>query len=550
MRSFNNYYFKYFFDKYNVAQKLKSRIELLFEYIENNIEDSTNDKEIKDRIKSNKKVIKELVKKQLDKVKKIDENVYSKIKIQYDNLDKSEDKKEIQIIKNTILNNIEKEEINKRLTLNLFKSILSSSYFGQVSFLNVVKTALSYDEQLALMYKDYVSNIVEMGYIHDIVDGKYTIEDIDLYIKKVMENDVLSKEMLGIYSKIKKNYIDKNKKIEDIQNYIKEKVIDKCHLCENEYSLTSNYTEGNFVPLAISSDNMRNFFWNQNAKFPICDVCKLILFCIPAGITNISKTIKENGVYKEKQMLSFVNYDTTVFMLLKRNNNFSDISKRDIKNTNPYSELILNIVEQEEKITNWQLQNIFVIEFEAEYGAFSRMQYFNIKRHIADFFTKGYAKKTLNLIMDYKLKLQIVDYILKNKDIKYVITERLKEELIKERRYGYNIFLAVKTRLILNLLKKEDYEMSQIDKNNDKLFVLYNLGIQIHEQLKAKGEENKLDGYTYKMLNSIKTGNKKDFMDIIVRIHMAMGKDISPIFLEVMQNSKLDFESKRSYDLW
>ena len=52
-----------------------------------------------------------------------------------------------------------------------------------------------------------------------------------------------------------------------------------------------------------------------------------------------------------------------------------------------------------------------------------------------------------------------------------------------------------------------------------------------------------LDGYIYKMLNSIKAGNKKDFMDIVIRIHISMGKDVSPIFLEVMQNTDLDFES-------
>lgn len=83
----------------------------------------------------------------------------------------------------------------------------------------------------------------------------------------------------------------------------------------------------------------------------------------------------------------------------------------------------------------------------------------------------------------------------------------------------------------------------RVKKNNAKLSVLYNLGVSIHEELKAKKEDNKLDGYTYKMLNSIKSGNKKEFMDVVIRIHMSMGKDISPIFLEVMQDTDLDFES-------
>ena len=32
-------------------------------------------------------------------------------------------------------------------------------------------------------------------------------------------------------------------------------------------------------------------------------------------------------------------------------------------------------------------------------------------------------------------------------------------------------------------------------------------------------------------------------MDIVIRLHMAMGKDVSPIFIETMQTTGLDFES-------
>ena len=313
-------------------------------------------------------------------------------------------------------------------------------------------------------------------------------------------------------------------------------------LCENEIGLTTNYSEGNFVPLAISSDNARNFFWEQNVKMPICDICKLILFCIPAGITTITKTVKENGEYKEKQLLSFVNLDTSVKKLYKTNMNFGNKSRYENKEGNPYTELILDIVEQDKQISTWQLENIFVVEFEAEYGAYSRIEYFNIKRYVSRFFTQ-YSEQTLLKIRDYRYRLQIVDNVLKNKDIKYAINDRLRDELNKENTNGYNSFLATRVRMILNLLKKEDIEMEGIKKSDAKLKVLYNLGIQMHEDLKRTGEENKIDGYTYKMLNSIKAGNKKQFMDIVIRIHMSMGKDVSPIFIETMQTEGLDFES-------
>ena len=550
LRKFHKYYFKYFFQKYNVAENVENRTKNSFDYLENNIEvileNKDKEKERKDKIKSNKKYIKDTIKKQLDKIKKIDENTYEEMKEQYERIEKSSTKQEIIEIKEKLISDIEKDNINKRLTLNLFKSILSNTYYGQSSFLNVIKTSLSYEGQQELMYRDYVSNIVETGFINGIMKNEYSIEQIKEYIENAKESNI-TQEMEKIYSKIEKDYIGRSKTIEDIQKYLKEKVIKSCSMCENEIGLTTNYSEGNFVPLAISSDNARNFFWNQNVKMPICDVCKLILFCIPAGMTTITKTIKENGEYREKQVLSFVNFDTKVDMLYKTNINFGNKSRYENKNENPYSELILDIVEQDKQVSIWQLDNIFVVELEVEYGAYSRIEYFNIKRYISLFF-KDYAKKTLSKIWDYRYKLQIVDYIMKNKDIKYIINDRLRAEMPKEEAKGakknvYNSFLATQIRMILNILKKEGNEVENIKKNDDKLYVIYNLGVQIHEELKSKGEDNKLDGYTYKMLNSIKAGNKKEFMDIVIRLHMAMGKDVSSIFIEIMQTTGLDFES-------
>ena len=505
-------------------------------------EEKEKEKQRKDAIKSDKKNIKDTVKKQMDKIKKYDVITYDEMKNEYDKIDKATTKQEIEEIKDVLIKNFEKDSVNKKLTLNLFKSILGNTYYGQKSYLNVIKTSLSYEEQQELMYRDYVSNIVETGFINDVIQDKYNIEQIKQYIENAKKGNI-SQDIEKIYLKIEKDYINKSKTVEDIQKYLKEKVIKRCSMCENEIGLTENYSEANFVPLAISSENAKNFFWDLNAKMPICDICNLILYCIPAGMTTITKTIKENGEYRERPILSFVNLDTGVDMLYKTNINFSNKSRYENRKENPYSELILDIVEQDKQVSTWQLENIFVVEIDAEYLAYSRIEYFNIKRYMSIFFTQ-YAKKTLSKIWDYRYRLQIVDYIMKNKDIKYIINDRLRGELKKgEKKSGYNSFLATQIRVILNLLKKEEKEEMNIKKNNDKLYVIYNLGIQIHEELKSKSEDNKLNGYTYKMLNSIKAGNKKEFMDIVIRLHMAMGKDISPIFLETMQSTGLDFES-------
>ena len=551
LRDFHKYYFNYFFKKYNVAESVKNRTKSSFDYLENNIEvvldDKDKEKEREDKIKSNIKIIKSEISKQSKKIKEFDKEIYNEIEEQCTCIDKITQKTEIIEIKEKILSDLQKEKINKKLTMNKIRSILSNTYYGQMSFLQRNRSTMSYEEQQEVMYRDYLSNIVETGFINGIMQNEYSIEQIKEYIENARESNITD-NIEKIYSKIIKGYINKSKLIEDIQKYLKEEVIQRCSMCENEIGLITNYSEGNFVPLAISSDNARNFFWNQNVNMPICDVCKLILFCIPAGMTTITKTEKDidkgKWIYKEVSILSFVNYDTGIDRLYKTNINFENKSRYTNRNENPYSELILDIVEKDEQVSMWQLENIFVVEFDANYDKkYSRIEYFNIKRYMSIFFMQ-YSEKILSKICDYRYKLQIVDYIMKNKDIKYIINDRIRNEMSKgEKKNGYNSFLATQIRMILNTLKKEEKGVEEIKKNDNKLYVIYNLGVQIHSELKNKGEDNKIDGYTYKMLNSIKAGNKGEFMDIVIRVHMAMGKDVSPIFIETMQITGLDFES-------
>ena len=542
--NFHKYYFKYFFDTYNVANTASKRIDQSFNMVKKNLENAE-----KEKVKNEKKHLKELIKKQMDKIKKFDDDSYTIILDNYNQIDSIKELEQIETLQkivNNINEQIKLDKINKRLTMNLFKNILSQKYFGQPSFLNVVKTALSFEEQEEVMYKDYISNIIETNFLQEIIEEKYNIQDLQQMLEAKLQSELITKEVKQIYNNIMKKYIQKEEHIEDIIKYIQQNIFKSCSMCEHDNTLTNSYSESNFVPLAISSDNMKNFFWNQNAKFPVCDLCKLILFCIPAGITSITKTVKENEqgrtVYREKELLSFVNYDTDVITLYKTNNDFKNNSHRDKESeNNPYAQLILDIVSQNEKISNWQLDNIFVVEFEAEYLAYSRMEYFNIKRYVAQFF-RDYSNKTLNNISDYRFKLQIVDYMLKNKDIQKLINERLAEELKKENRFGYNCYLATKIKTYLKNLKKEDIKDVEdvIKKANGKLKVMYMLGNEIYEKLEKENSENKLDSYIYKMLNCIKGNRKSEFVDTAIRVIWSAGKDVPEIL--VKNNEEVDWQ--------
>ena len=541
-RSFADEYFEYCFIQYNVAERTMQRVANNFKIISQNLTKEPNNKEdenrIKEAIKTQKTYFKNTIKGQLIKIKKFDEDTYETISNAMNKIDEIKDKEQVQELDEIyalIKENLEKTNINQKLTMNFFKSILSNSYFGQPSFLNVVKSSLPYEEQKEVMYKDYISNIIEMDFIKDILSNKYDINEIKEIINK-KDQSQLTNQIIKIYQNILKK-----KDLNQIQEYLKEKALSDCSMCNSEEILPSQYSEGNFIPLAVSSDNMSNFFWNQNVNLQICDICKLILFCIPAGVTSIIKTVKDNGEYKEQNVYSFVNYDTNITELIKTNNNFRDRSKKEKTNYNPYAEIILDIVDQNKQISNWQLENIFVVEFDAEYRAFSRMEYFNITRPVAEFFTK-YATDSLNKIKDYKYRVQVVDYILKNKDTKIIINNRIRDNFTNDIKNNIDSYYATKARMNINLLKKGDKNMEGIEKNNKKLGAIYNIGIATREKFKQKNMENKLDGYIYKMLNCIKQGNKNDFMDIIIRLHISIEESISPIFIESMKEGDLAFE--------
>ena len=199
IKDFHKYYFKYFFDKYNIAQKIENRIEKSFDKIKNLLQDKAQ----KDTLKKAQKDIKDILKKELDKIKKIDEKIYIEMFEEYSKIDKVGTNEELNHIKDNLVNSFNKDHINKKITLNLFKNILNTSYFGQPSFLNVTKNSLSYEEQENLMYKDYISNIIETETLQEIIDGKYSIEELKekLEQKQLDENITKCIQKIGVVCK-------------------------------------------------------------------------------------------------------------------------------------------------------------------------------------------------------------------------------------------------------------------------------------------------------------------------------------------------------------
>ncbi|HFL2413841.1 TPA: type I-B CRISPR-associated protein Cas8b1/Cst1 [Clostridioides difficile] len=553
LENFHEYYFNYFMDEYDVSKRIKKNIDYSINFI----------KSKPDRIKDGIKKIKDSVKQQNDKIKKFDEEKFNMIKEKLDSMSKIKSYDEFDSLEALVDETIDIfkiKSINDRLTANLYKYVVQDNYFGQVSFFNVAKAKLDLDGLKQVMFNDYLRQIIYFGELEDLLEENdydklknYLNDRLNSIAKDINEKKV-SKSSINtiekIMKEINKNFIKKNKSIEDIKKYMDS--LEVCEMCGLYKGILDEYSESNFAPLGVSTNNARNMFWNQEYVSSICDVCKLILFCTPAGATYTRKNYLIN---EENEFYLFVNMDTSINELFERNNSLKvqKSESSDSKDENPFNQLIKSIVEENTLKSEWQLRNILFVEFKASIDSKKcKINYFNIPTYLAKFFTDKYANKKIQSIYDYKLKSNVLDLLLKNRDLKHLINNILRNKVKndmesnnKSNISGIDCFRVVQLRALINSYKKGVYKMDSknLEKNDEKLRIIYYLGCDIHDYFVNKNSKNKIGGVSYKLLNSVKVGNKSDFMDTIIRVFMSAEKQMPAFILDIEIEKDLDFES-------
>ncbi|WP_447516202.1 type I-B CRISPR-associated protein Cas8b1/Cst1 [Clostridioides difficile] len=544
LENFHEYYFNYFMDEYDVSKRIKKNIDYSINFI----------KSKPDRIKDGIKKIKDSVKQQNDKIKKFDEEKFNLIKEKLDSMSKIKSYDEFDSLEALVDETIDIfkiKSINDRLTANLYKYVVQDNYFGQVSFFNVAKAKLDLDGLKQVMFNDYLRQIIYFGELEDLLEENdydklknYLNDRLNSIAKDINEKKV-SKSSINtiekIMKEINKNFIKKNKSIEDIKECMDS--LEVCEMCGLYKGILDEYSESNFAPLGVSTNNARNMFWNQEYVSSICDVCKLILFCTPAGATYTRKNYLIN---EENEFYLFVNMDTSINELFERNNSLKvqKSESSDSKDENPFNQLIKSIVEENTLKSEWQLRNILFVEFKASIDSKKcKINYFNIPTYLAKFFVK--ENKKIQSIYDYKLKSNVLDLILKSKDLKHLINNTLRnivksnlESNNKSNISGLSCFNVVQLRTILNNYKRGVYKMDY-----KKLRKIYESGCEIHDYYIDKNAKNKIEGITYKILNLIKVGNKNDFMQTILRIFSPSEKIPPEEILQIFVEEDLDFES-------
>lgn len=527
LENFQEYYFDYFLQKYDIYSEQDARINKSIAFCKK-----------EDKFKDGLKVIKDIVKKNNDKIKKIDEDLYKNADEIYKNignLKKKEQIEELEVLCNEYKEILSEKVINERMTLNKFKSIVSNNFYGQVSYLNVNKSSRTLEEQKQIMYVDYISPILEMCKINDLIE-KRDIEEIQEYISNVLKEKEVNKNIAKLFGNIEKKFIKKSKSIEEIKEYLNGDEFSNCSLCGEHKSLGNDFGEGTFVPLGVSTDNSRNMFWNFNTSYPLCDICRLIIFCSAAGSVDIYKMYMDADLgLEDKLYYAFINTDTSVSELFKTNESFNQ--KRG--HENPFKELIFDMVSTASERSIWQLQNILYVEFNTDYSSKNcKMNYFNIPKPIAIFFKED--GELINAIKEERFKAKVVDEVLKNIDLKFTVDKKLREIISGGYGNPVDCYKAVKVKYHLKRFRGGNDMANKVD--DKKLKFIYMRGLDLNKHLRDTNAENKISSIAYRLLNSTKSNNRKEFMDTLIRIHMSAEMDVPSLFLDIMTEKELAFE--------
>ncbi len=524
---FPTYYYNFFINEYNISKSMNEKLNW-------QLSQAKDKDKFKDKLKDIKKIISDRNKKvdklKVEEYKECKDIESSILKIKYEQID------ELQKLLERYMEIVSVDYINNPMTVTYFKFILSNSFFGQMSFLNVCNNSKTIDEQKQIFYKDYVKPVIDSVKFQEIINEND--EDI---LKKYIEDkqnenkecNIKDNEIDKVLNSFKKDLFGKKRKIASVD--AKLQTFNKCSLCDDNISFGSDYSDGSFIPLAISNENSKNLFWNFNDKFPICPLCKLVLFCTPAGCTKIFKKYMNDKLeYNDKLYYGFISIDGSLKNLIRQNDNFRDISSKD----GIFDTFLLDIIKQSHKISEWQLQNILYVEFNADYKSKnSKLNYFNIPTYLARFLKNDYAM--LEKINDTSERMRAFDVILKRNDLKHIIDSKLRDT-VKGNAYALNNTMnLIKVRNYINQYKKG---CKSVDVSTKKrIDAIYFQGIEVADTYRQKNNENQLSGISYKLLNAAKADNKKDFMDTIIRIYMSIEKNIPMLFLEIMKEEKLDF---------
>ena len=323
-------------------------------------------------------------------------------------------------------------------------------------------------------------------------------------------------------AKEKNIYTDyKNYFVEPARKYLesdKKKYKYNCFICDREMKDLKN--DFNFlVNTGFDAARKTSHIWEHNNDAGMCDICKLVNSCVPAGFTYVY----ENGL--------FINANMSIDEVIRINTQLkSELYDKNEKLSGIYKSLILEL----RKDLRYELEDIQLVRFENGkyyFNILSKNMIRVIVENQGDFenlenesFREGQEKYTL---LD-----EVMRRVLNNENLFTLIHRAIYSKIsIKDKNYIHSKGITAMLKINFNILKGAGYmensEVSIVARGRAA-------GKNLRDKYRNKKAEHKLSGICYRILNGLKTENQAMTMDTILNCYLYCKESVPVIITEML----------------
>lgn len=320
----------------------------------------------------------------------------------------------------------------------------------------------------------------------------------------------------------------------------KDKAENVCVICGERLAKKNLNFDTGFSTIFGLNKDATNFLWDFDIRIPSCEICEIIYFCSFAGLTKLY------GKYY------FVNQDNTVESLFVKARRFEQDLERNYDGRLDdflFLKFIADLLVQSKKLqSEYIIQNINFIEVEIKKLSKTlerklvKVFNFNIDRSTAEFIKENHENfkslsKSYFIFPDDKTRVYILieflNLVLK-KDLNYGFLYKIFRSKIKDKAYiSSNNLMKLVYMYFFYLKKFGGKEMGLEEKS---LWAMYMQGKNLLERLKERDAENKIQSIAYKLLNALKVGDINQFMDVMMRVHMAYDLEVPGLLIKALQD--------------
>ena len=303
----------------------------------------------------------------------------------------------------------------------------------------------------------------------------------------------------------------------------------ECFVCDNKIKNFDN--DFSFLnETGFDTARKPSHAWNFLNNAGMCPLCRLIYSCIPAGFSYVYG----NGI--------FINSNQSLTELLRVNRLvYEKIYNHNTKNEGnsslTYRALAEALKDEKEENLKYELADIQMVRYENEKYYFNILSKNIIKiiknsKNDLDFLTKAWYRE---INTDFRIYEEVMKRLLNNENLFTLIYKLLFYKVSREKDCH---FTANHVMNILNI----NYRILEgvgLMENKEK----FNreakaAGFYLREKYINKKAEHKIPGLCYRILNGIKTNNRKMVMDTIFNMYLYVESSVSNVIAKMLDDDK------------